>query len=1355
MSTLYRDKWPLGWQPNSDEFNGDIRGLLRADNLTHDEDGTLSLIRGTKKLSSGAFSGLITELFSVTMNLASKGVGIPDAAKIRYAALNGGQTVLRNYGGAKLENVFDLGLLSGGSTDGVGFGFAFGHVFITSGTKKFKDDGVNQTPIGIPAANTPVISVNPPPTKILSPVSTVDLSQSYLFWELIENDAIFNATLNYVEIDSDPVTFRAEAMRGLTYTVSVDGTALNGIPDTGTSEDIFSMNVRIGDTSTFVRVQVTFMLNAPTIIGYTPDFNDYYELNWEIQNPRPIFVEPVAPDWLSYEDRIEFVETARREFETSNPIEFNSSFNLGIDSWSKLQAKRSDFFRVGTNDSLTWRDIHGIRVTFVDTVGSKNYVFADLKFEGGLNGPLTGRYVYRQVDVQNNNFFLEKSLASEASEEVDTIKTSTQVSTSVVHPQANECWIFRAGGSLNGYYRIKKLTGAKGFNPGTFTDTYSDVDALRDNIKIDDFQQNLPDDIHGMATNFKGRNWYINWSSVFPSYRDNYSAYDSRYVLEIAGQPVEFNLFITKLTNDVLVLATNVDFYQITGSAGSIIEGDVEFFDITIVPMGIKSPPISRSFTVHEGNLFYVAADGIRILSGSNCQLMTDAIDLLFRGHTRHGIPPVKISTSLDQQYYVQISKGRLLFSTVQSDNRRALYIYDFTSKLWRYEDHGDLDSISAIFTEEDDIIIYSTASFGDKFLRQLDIGTKFDETSDIGFKFLTCWDHNGQPRNRKDSYICKVVADSGNKPITVTLRGFAGADDASHDNVFKAHVEVLTFNGRQEKHFPIFNDIERVKYYQLEISGASDVLKLYNFSIDYDPRPEQLSVLRIPPTNFGIAGRKRIYEVPMIIDTLGNAIEFTPILDGISQTTSLHGTTDKTVSTHLFESEKIAFNVGGVLRGTLFEFYELIQPREIELLPDPVRYKFIPYHNLGTGSRKRFIQYAIVIDTRGSNVEMVPIIDGINQPVQIVNTNRKQTIIYTFDSFAVGIDVACTLQGQSAPALPFEFYELNLNETVSEKLPPISSHYQIPCTNLGTSARKRISQFAFVIDTRGNTVLFTPSVDGIPYPPQSYITNRKETCIYTFAEPVVGIDICGTLQSVSGGDFEYYGPALDDAVYEKLPAKVQAYTISCTNYGVAARKRIRTIPMVIDTQGSPVVYTPLVDGVPYPTSTFITNGKHTVLHYFENLQGLASQGIPFGIDYCGTLKGVADFEFYGLLQPENVELLPVGKKFDQFGPIEFNKVGKIREISILMMATGSNLNFRIYTSDSLILHGSIETVPNMERNYVFGVPKGVNPNVFRMEIDSLNVFHRFKSEVRINVDGAVTENKRMIVGADGLVKAK
>jgi len=74
-----------------------------------------------------------------------------------------------------------------------------------------------------------------------------------------------------------------------------------------------------------------------------------------------------------------------------------------------------------------------------------------------------------------------------------------------------------------------------------------------------------------------------------------------------------------------------------------------------------------------------------------------------------------------------------------------------------------------------------------------------------------------------------------------------------------------------------------------------------------------------------------------------------------------------------------------------------------------------------------------------------------------------------------------------------FEFYGINESECVSEKLPPLANKLHIPYTNFNTSARKRISQFAFVIDTLGTTVTFTPNVDGISYPTENYVTTRKQ----------------------------------------------------------------------------------------------------------------------------------------------------------------------------------------------------------------------------------------------------------------------
>jgi len=448
----------------------------------------------------------------------------------------------------------------------------------------------------------------------------------------------------------------------------------------------------------------------------------------------------------------------------------------------------------------------------------------------------------------------------------------------------------------------------------------------------------------------------------------------------------------------------------------------------------------------------------------------------------------------------------------------------------------------------------------------------------------------------------------------------------------------------------------------------------------------------------------------------------------------------------HMFVDDVIGFDIGGFLHasdpGAVFEFYELVSPKEVEIVPDPLLYKFIPYENLGSGSRKRFIQYAIVIDTLGTDVILTPYIDGVAYVSQSINTARKQTVIYTFEVLAAGVDIAATLQSQSETT-GFEFYGVNLSECISEKLPPLANKLHIPYTNFNTSARKRISQFAFVIDTRNSNVTFVPSIDGTDFPAQVYNTPRKQTVIYTFDTPAIGIDLAGYLNGTPNADFEYYGPNLEESVYEKLPARVSFLTLPNTNYGIAAKKRIRTIPMVIDTLGNSVIFTPRADGVDYPPTNFITTEKSTVLHYFLD----TGNGTPFAIDYGGTLScATGDFEFYSMLQPENVETLPVGKKFDQFGPLEFTKVGKVRRIVLRLLATGSTLSFRIFNNDSVVLTGTISTTPDVDKSYQISLPKGVNLNVFRMEISSSFIFHRFEAQFWYNLDGAQTANKKIVV---------
>ena len=103
--------------------------------------------------------------------------------------------------------------------------------------------------------------------------------------------------------------------------------------------------------------------------------------------------------------------------------------------------------------------------------------------------------------------------------------------------------------------------------------------------------------------------------------------------------------------------------------------------------------------------------------------------------------------------------------------------------------------------------------------------------------------------------------------------------------------------------------------------------------------------------------------------------------------------------------------------------------------------------------------------------------------------------------------------------------------------------------------------------------VQFTPLLDGVAYPPTTYTTGRKQTVEYFFPlGDIIGIDIGGILQSANpypqfNVPFEFYGVVVPQKV-ETLPDRLEYLKIPNSNFGLAARKRIRTISLVLDTLG-------------------------------------------------------------------------------------------------------------------------------------------------------------------------------------------
>ncbi len=1296
MQEVIRAVWPEGWTPNSDGKNGSPQGLLRADNLRWNKEGALTLCRGSKIVSSGPLSAQITQIYTQKFNLSTYGgSGYPSSAKVRYVHLLNG-TILRNYGPTfkSLED-FETLVASGGDLLESAFVSMYGHVYMLTGLVKRKDNGLEQYDIGVPAPAAPSISVNAPPSVNCSALNAGTFSD----WVAVESGGTFVDTSDYLQINANSSTLRGVAQVGSASTLTLDTTNFSGVSGRDTGDDMFKWNVRVSDTSVLISVRLEFLLDTPVFPATTTeDVLNYYWYEWNARESAPISLGGANVDNVGFEVSADEVNLANQDLESG--IVYTPSFRLGINTWSLLQAKRGDFNRVGTDDSKNWTNVKGIRVSF-NGVSSVEIVFNDLFFEGGVTSPLTGYYKWVQTSGRQTEYLTE-SLSGAESTEQELRSASVTITPAVPNAQANTVRIYRSGGTLPGYYLVKEnqvqyvesasnaaaavitktahgltsgntvffssgianwaavngsrvvtvlsantfsipvnsssfgaLTGQLAYvNISPFTDTLSDIDAKTFNQPLNVFRDALPFDIVA-ALPINRRILYFTRSSCYPSLQDDPEIYDPRTSFTLSGSETEYVLFAAQVSEGVIMVGTTKDIIVISGKFSDLGNG---LLDYSVTNLQVANPPVSKAFIVEDSSLIYLTANGWRARVGTSDQEISSGLANLYNGFECHGITPIEYSGT----FSCTLRKGEFIISSPHTgDFGRSLQCFSFKNKVWRMEKLWDAgpnrpnaNAPIVIYTEDDGTLLAGTEATGDLNLREYDTGTLIDEADPLPFRFLTVFDHLGTPNNRKDSFTLALEADFG-ASATVQL----AVSGLTQTGTISTVSSSLVFAGPEIKTIDL-SPLGLCKRYQVELYSTDGVTKadIKQFGFVVELRPTQTNFLRIPPTNWGTPSRKRIPEFPFLIDTLGNNVTFTPRVDAVAQPTSVVNTIDALPYSHLFTTDVAGYAIGGFLQATtgVFEYYDLIQPREVEILPDPVKYKRIPYSNLGTISRKQFVRYAIVIDTRGSNVTLTPIVDGVNQTPLVINTNRKQTVIYTFTSLTEGIDIGGVLEG----ANPFEFYGLDPAENVFEKLPARSKFLQIE-----------------------------------------------------------------------------------------------------TNFGSPNKKRIRTLPFKLFSNGGTVTLAPFVDGVAYPTETFSSTEPRTMFYMFDT--------DVFGVDLRLEVSSPTDFEFYDLFSPAVVEILPIQKRLDQIGPMEFNRYGKLYSFSLWALCEGSVMNYRIYNNDVPISVGNFATTPGKEVRYRVQLPKYINFYTLRLELQAASPFHRLGFEIEVSESGNDTEKKRIKVGGN------
>ncbi len=575
--------------------------------------------------------------------------------------------------------------------------------------------------------------------------------------------------------------------------------------------------------------------------------------------------------------------------------------------WNRVTVRRSELTRVGATFGKNLSTVRGIRWMVQATEGGANSEvrFEDTRISGGVNRPIFGEVQYCYVYVRNDGAYLAKSQPSAASSKY----TLTANAATVQVPadasrdsQVNEVWLYRRGGTLPDWYRVKQETGVSGTGAISITDDLSDVDALTVGLILEDDNSVPPNDIIGIDGPYYDRTYYLTTTYLYPSRRLNPDSCSAGQVIRVAGAD-EVALWVKK-TIGGLYIGTTKDIYRLSGDGAEYPDGSINF---TLQNLNIDNPPRS-SAVAQEGNmLLYVAADGWRAIQGAGSELLTGDTSLLYRGYTRHGIAPVNVG---EGRFRAAVAQGKLSAITPEGTSTTSstkLYRRRLGSPHW--ERHFYPNAFRSIYREPDGTLIAGDVA---GYVWILDTGDD-DGGSLIPIDFWTRSDDFGAPFARKDPHDFRVMIDTGGAGATVNLHinnGGSGGALAPATLALSESVFSLT-------------SIAAFKQLQIRVSGLFSTFRWANLKLGYHQLPE---VMRghTPAFNFGKPGLKTMSGLQLRVCTLNAVRTFTPLLDGIPYASfTVQSAADEPVNhTHPFSFALTAKEIQLLIDGDV-EMYE------------------------------------------------------------------------------------------------------------------------------------------------------------------------------------------------------------------------------------------------------------------------------------------------------------------------------------------------------------------------------------------------------------------------------------------------
>lgn len=897
-------------------------------------------------------------------------------------------------------------IMTGGDAANAAFAQAFDFTLIASGTQRKKDNGTTLVNLGIgtPVA-APTIAIGGSFGPYLVP--RVNYTSAAVSVKLVQQIAA-GGTIAFV--DNAAITFELFGEGAIIVTLTptsipVDMTTLRnssgGAPPTMyTDNDILYVPLFYAATNTVPLTNLTTITFQFWLDATADNPSNYFEWTWRNDGSMGTIPTP----------------------------------------------RRGDFARYGAN-SVGWESVQAYAFIMTSSAATAPFKFlTEPRFYGGQLGSLDGTYQWMQVNVSTNSGqFISKSgagpFSSPVTVQMEPVGISADISTD---PQVDQIWIYRRGGNLGQWYRtlvipVPLFAG---------TDTLSDIDALTLGITYDPTllpvdSTNLPSKIFDIVGPIEGRWFYFTSNFMYPTDINDPDLYAPNLGIRTTGSSSEIFLSARRVSDSSVIVLTSRDAYLLSGTFVTLPDGTV---DIYYRSLGCKYPAISYDATFKEGIVFYIAADGWRSIdvNGTNNLLVSPITDRLYRGITAYGY---SVNT--------KVAAGTVRFPVVLALNKlwcgihgqARIEVLDDIRQYWRNFSFN-LGDLTAICSTQDGQVLGFFAS--DNSLRKLDYQAG---TTTQTINILSPVFDGDTPTQRHEFYTLKVRLATGNgENLTVKVI----LDDGTTYTV-----GTVTSNGvvtEQILDFSTQSGIPLGRFWQYLLTGSFTAFTLNDVEVAYDTRPFQLTHLHLLPDNYGTTGRKRIPTIPFVIDSLGNVVSYTPIVDGSTLTSKSVNTSRKQSVDYEFTGDEAGVDWEYIIdgNGALFEFFGNQEPQYIEKLPEPAQYHLIPTSNFGTPNKKRVRVWPFVIDTLGNAVVFHPTVDGATTATSTF-TGGKQTFFHFYKTDVFGVDYGGFFTGG-----PFELYEV-MPPDIVQVLPIARQFDQVGPEELFRYGRIKQMEFRFL----------------------------------------------------------------------------------------------------------------------------------------------------------------------------------------------------------------------------------------------------------------------------------------------------